>query len=98
MVDRVMERSRFERWRQKTGKTLNHWKSIGDNKERVAPTDCLRAADLKIWLIQNGVIQILLSSNSHIEIVKRSGSILRLLTKYGDNLFDESIVELVWKC
>lgn len=32
------------------------------------------------------------------EIVKRCGPILKMLPRYGENLFDQNIVELIWKC
>jgi len=98
MIERVNERMRFEKYRSKTGKTLNHWKALQDNKERAWPSDILRAPDLKKWLLDNKVLVTILGPNAHIEIVKRSGPLLKFLCRHGDNLFDESIVELIWKC
>ena len=98
MVERAQERTRFERWKQRTGKTLSHWNNLQENREKPYPSDFIRVQDLKQWLIDNDVLQILLGANAHIEIVKRSGTILKMLPRYGENVFDESIVELIWKC
>jgi len=98
MVERVIERSRFERWRQKTNKSLSHWNSMPENKDKPYPSDAIKLAELKQWLISNKVLQIILGPNAHVEIVKRSGPILKLLCRYGENLFDESIIELIWRC
>ena len=46
----------------------------------------------------NQVLQIILGANAHIEIVKRSGPLLKILTRYGEDLFDVSLVDLIWKC
>ena len=53
---------------------------------------------MKQWLISNNVLQIILGANAHIEIVKRSGPLLKIMARYGENQFDESIVDLIWKC
>ena len=98
MVERAQERYRFEIWRQKTGKTLQHWNARPDNKDKPYPSEVIRVADLKQWLIEQQVLQIVLGAGAHIEIVKRSGPLLKILTRYGDNVFDESIVDLIWKC
>ena len=67
-----------------------------DNKDKPYPSEAIRMGDLKKWIFENGVLQIILGPNAHIEIVKRSGTILKMLPRYGENLFDESIVDLIW--
>lgn len=69
-----------------------------DNKDKPYPSDVIRVSDLKSWLFTNNVLQIILGPNAHIEIVKRSGPILKMLPRYGENLFDETIVDMIWKC
>jgi len=56
MVERAQERARFERWRQKTGKNISHWKNLPDYKDRAPPSDHIRVPDLKQWLIKNQVL------------------------------------------
>ena len=98
MADRAHERYRFERWRQRSGKTIHHWNALSDNKDKPYPSEAIRVGDLKKWIFENGILQIILGPNAHIEIVKRSVTILKMLPRYGDDLFDESIVDLIWKC
>ena len=70
-----------------------------ENKEKPYPTQVIKLPDMKLWLVRNNVLKIILSANSHIEIVKRCGPLLKLLCwTPGEILFDESIVELVWRC
>ena len=47
LIDRAIERLRFERYRQKTGKNLNYWNSMQENKEKPYPSDSIRVADIK---------------------------------------------------
>lgn len=97
MVERVNERIRYEKFR-KTGKSMHHWQAMIENKERAWPTEFLRASDLKAWLIENKVLVTILGPNAHIEIVKRSGPLLKFLCRNNDNLIDESMVDLIWRC
>ena len=53
---------------------------------------------LKRCLITNKVLEVVLGENSHTEIVKRCGPILKFLIKYGQGTFDESCVAIVWRC
>ena len=69
-----------------------------DNKDKPYPSEVIRVSDLKQWLLSNQVLQLILGPNAHMEIVKRSGIILKTLARYNENLFDESIVDMIWKC
>ena len=82
MIDRAVEKSRFERWllKQKPGRGRAHWDALPDNKERPYPSEVIRVGDMRQWLIQNQVTQYLLGPNAHIELVKRSAPILRVFT------------------
>ena len=53
LIDRAIERLRFERYRQKTGKNLNYWNSMQENKEKPYPSDSIRVADIKQWMVDN---------------------------------------------
>ena len=53
MIERAMERFRFEKWRQRTGKNINYWNSLPENKEKPYPSDSIRLPDLKQWVVQN---------------------------------------------
>lgn len=96
MGERTYEKLRFERWRQRTGKSITHWKNLVENREKPPPSEVLKVSDMKAWLLEQGVLQIILDQNTHQEIVSRSGPLLILLTKQ-ESLFDENIVELIWK-
>ena len=98
MCERAIERHRFELFRNRTGKSIHHWNNLVENKDKPYPSEVIRIQDLKNWIITNQVLQIILGPNAHIEIVKRSGQILKLLTRHGNDKFDESIVDLIWKC
>ena len=98
MCERVIERNRFEIWTKKTGKSIHHWNQRPQNKEKPYPSDFLRLQDLQQWILDYNVLQIILGPTAHIEIIKRSGPVLKLLCRTNEMLFDESIVELVWLC
>jgi|LauGreDrversion4_2_1035121.scaffolds.fasta_scaffold14831_4 hypothetical protein len=51
---------------------------------------------LKDWLLQNRVLDIVFGENTHIEIVKRGGCILKFLAKL--NSLPEESVDLIWRC
>ena len=50
------------------------------------------------WFVSNKVIEIIFGEGSHIEIVKRSASVLKMLARYGQGVFDQSTVDLIWRC
>ena len=50
------------------------------------------------WFVSNKVIEIIFGEGSHIEIVKRSASVLKMLAKFGQGVFDQSTVDLIWRC
>jgi hypothetical protein len=49
------------------------------------------------WLYDNQVLDIILGGSAHIEIVKRSGAILRFINRHGGGKFDDETVNLLWK-
>lgn len=50
------------------------------------------------WFVSNKVIEIIFGEGSHIEIVKRSASVLKMLARFGQGVFDQSTVDLIWRC
>lgn len=55
----------------------------------------LTAESMKNWIIQEKILDIVFGENTHLEIVKRSGCILKFLAKQG--AFPAEAVELIWK-
>ena len=56
MCERAIERHRFEMWRNRTGKTIHHWNSLQENKDKPYPSEVIRINDLKNWIITNQVL------------------------------------------
>lgn len=50
------------------------------------------------WLHHNKVLENIFGEGAHVEIVKRSGSILKFVARYARDAFTAETVELVWKC
>jgi hypothetical protein len=50
------------------------------------------------WLLDNKVMEIIFGTGTHIEIVKRSQPIIKFLARFAPASFDDSIVDLVWRC
>ena len=48
---------------------------------KLKPPKWLSAETLKDWLIQQKVLETVFGENTHLEIVKRTGSILKFLAK-----------------
>jgi hypothetical protein len=48
----------------------------------------LTIEDLRDWISENKVLEIILGGNAHIEIVKRCGPILKFMSIYGQDKFD----------
>lgn len=51
---------------------------------------------LKEWIVTNKLLEIVFGENTHLEIVKRSGCILKFLAKL--QALPEDAVDLLWKC
>lgn len=49
------------------------------------------------WIVTNKIIDFIFIENPHVELIKRSWEILRLLT-FVENSFTAEIVELMWSC
>ena len=49
MIDRAIEKSRFERWllKQKPGRGRAHWDALPENKERLYPSEVIRVGDMR---------------------------------------------------
>ena len=51
---------------------------------------------LKDWLLSSNLLSIVFGENTHLEIVKRSGCILKFLARL--QALPEDAIDLVWKC
>jgi hypothetical protein len=51
---------------------------------------------LKEWILKERILEIVLGENTHLEIVKRSGCILKFLAK--EVSLPIETVDLIWKC
>lgn len=60
------------------------------------PPKWLSAETLTHWLIEQRVLDIVFGENTHLEIVKRTGSILIFLAR--QNALPAETVDLIWKC
>jgi len=43
------------------------------------------------------VLEACLGENTHVELIKRAGPLIKFMIKYGNGAFDGSSVELIWK-
>ncbi len=59
------------------------------------PPKWLTAEAMRDWILKEKILEVVLGENTHLEIVKRSGCILKFLAKQGA-LPAESI-DLIWK-
>ena len=67
-------------------------------KRKVDATNFLTTGALLRFLMENKILEVVLGENSHTEIVKRCGPLLKFLIKYGKGCFDEQAVSIVWRC
>lgn len=63
---------------------------------KLKPPKWLTAEYFKDWIIQQQVLETVLGENTHLEIVKRSGCILKFLAKLG--ALPPDSIDLIWKC
>lgn len=49
------------------------------------------------WIINEKIIEFIFVENPHVELIKRSGEILRLLAQ-DEKLFSPEIIEMLWSC
>lgn len=57
-------------------------------ESKVKPSEFLNIENLRDWINENKVLEIILGGNAHIEIVKRCGPILKFMSIYGQDKFD----------
>jgi len=60
------------------------------------PPKFVNADSLKNWILEQKVLEIIFGENTHVEIVKRSSSVIMFLAKEGS--LPNDVVELVWRC
>ena len=60
------------------------------------PPKFITQETLKDWILSQKVLEIVFGENTHLEIVKRSGCILKFLAKL--NALPEESIDLLWKC
>lgn len=78
-------------------KRANNWQEEID-KQNVQLTGHLNVRLMSDWLKQNKILELIFGQGSHLEIVKRSPSILKFIARYSQDMFDIETVELIWKC
>jgi hypothetical protein len=66
----------------------------GSHKEK--PPKFVSAESLKQWILDQKVLDIIFGENTHVEIVKRSSSLIMFLAKEG--ALPNEVVDLVWRC
>jgi hypothetical protein len=66
------------------------------NPRFIKPPKWLTASALKDWILKERILEIVLGENTHLEIVKRSGCILKFLAK--ETSLPYETVDLIWKC
>ena len=66
----------------------------GTHKEK--PPKFINTESLKQWLLDQRVLEIIFGENTHVEIVKRSASVIIFLAKEG--ALPNEVVDLVWRC
>jgi hypothetical protein len=49
------------------------------------------------WIINEKIIEFIFLENPHVELIKRSGEILRLLT-IDEKFFSPEVIEMIWSC
>lgn len=64
--------------------------------QKLKPPKWLSAEALKEWLIQQKVLETVFGENTHLEIVKRTGSILKFLAR--QQALPAETIDLIWKC
>lgn len=76
---------------------MNHSKNMimSDDSDNQVQMEPIKMAE---WLIQNKVIEILFGEGAHIEIVKRSDTILKFLAKQASDSLTIDTVAMIWKC
>jgi len=62
---------------------------------KVKPMKFMTAPLLKEWLSENRVVEIVLGENTHVEIVKRAGPVIKFLAKH--DALPADFVDLLWK-
>jgi hypothetical protein len=62
----------------------------------IRPLNFVTTEILRDWILQTNLLSIVFGENTHLEIVKRSGCILKFLANQGS--LPEESVDLLWKC
>ena len=63
---------------------------------KLKPPKWLTSEYLKNWILEQHVLETVLGDNTHLEIVKRSGCLLKFLANLG--ALPIETVDLIWKC
>lgn len=69
---------------------MNQWKNhseLDSDSNRIPETGYFNCPRMCAWLKDNKVIEIILGEGAHIEIVKRSDSILKFVAKNAQDTF-----------
>ena len=72
-------------------------KQRAQNAEQYEVTKWLTQAKYCEWLLENRIIEFIFAENPHVELIKRSAEIIRLLAQ-DERYFTTDIVDLLWVC
>lgn len=69
----------------------------GRTTEQLACTKWLNAEKYSRWLLDENIIKFIFLENPHVELIKRSSEIMRLLA-LDERFFTADIVDMLWVC
>lgn len=99
MIEKVSKQERAIQNRKAQDQTGMGRKMITDSEfDTVEKAEFFTGQMMCEWFVSNKVIEIIFGEGSHIEIVKRSAPILKMLARFGQGVFDQSTVDLIWRC
>ena len=78
MVERVVQFAN-----KKANRKQKYMISDDSPQSKVKPSEFLTIENLRDWINENKVLEIILGNAAHIEIVKRCGPILKFMSTYG---------------
>ncbi|OMJ88629.1 hypothetical protein SteCoe_9412 [Stentor coeruleus] len=71
---------------------------IETNESKIVTFDQIKAKsnleELKLWLLKENIVSLLLTDRPHVELMKRSSTVLKFFAKY--NLLENSFLEQLW--
>ena len=81
---------------ERVNQASNNYNNSYRDKEPMQALRWLNAELLSKWIIDNKILEMILSENAHAELVKRLGTILIFLAK--QKKINPDIIDLLWRC